>query len=514
MSNIASNELETMKRLMGLTESTSDSNRGNKPIIEFTQKGADGKNYAVARVCNKHYIMEAPVKNGEVLAEDYEYVGGFDNRKAYDSYTIAYNQFGLKMKSLNEAYSNKGTMITESVKPAEWMVDETVEMRNAINRINQISRNVDIILEGDERKGVGFGKVGDSAPFNEKAGKFTEELAPEKAGASRDTDWTNDDESVSKKIENTNDEVGSSHASDAAGKHTTGYTQKAPKGKDLKEGRTIKLTEEQVLAWNRGDDNYMDKSHGTEIGDTAPYNEKACACSKKECSDGVVCEGEDWGSEGVPAYPKASVGEVGHNGDPHDDVLTKETNLDESIFEDGDMDFNIDLGDEYTGSDDTSGPMPTEDNPDMDDVRSGNAPFAGSDEEFDDFANNELASGNDPATDEFGFDGGQYADDEKDTEYEFDVDPTDDPQAMLEGLIRESILNDFGKHPAYRKEPFSLPSTNEPAKKEWARRWDNESNLNNEEFGKQIGHNGDPFTEKVVDMLTNTIMVQLGEKKK
>lgn len=43
----------------------------------------------------------------------------------------------------------------------------------------------------------------------------------------------------------------------------------------LKEGkRTIKLTEEQVLAWNRANDDYMDKSHGTQIGSSAPFNDE------------------------------------------------------------------------------------------------------------------------------------------------------------------------------------------------------------------------------------------------
>lgn len=462
MSNV-NKELEEMKRLINFGRvDESSSNSVNKPILEFTQKGADGKNYAVAHVCNKYYIMEAPTKDTKVLAEDYDYVGGFDNRKAYASYTEARKQFDFKMKSLNEAYMVEQPVLFESAQ-SDWQDEKTIAMRGVINRLNQISNNVDMILEGDTRKGVGFGPVGDKAPYDEKA------------NASRDTDWTNKDEKPSKKVDNTNDEVGSSHATDKAGKNTTGYTEKAPKGKDLKEGRTIKLTEEQVLAWNRDNDDYMDKSHGTEIGDTAPYCTKGC--SGKECSCGTVCESED---------------NIDFNIDLGTDTINDIAGL-EGIEDDGTA----------FGDDDTSGPMPTDN---LDGVRSGNAPFEGSDEEFDDFVYDELGNGNDPSV---GLD-----DEDDDPELEIDNLPAGDPNAVLESIIRESVLNDFGNHPAYRKKPFTLPGNQEPASKDWAHRWDNESNLNDEEFGKQIGHNGDPFTQKVVDMLTNTIMAQMSQKKK
>jgi hypothetical protein len=364
---------------------------------------------------------------------------------------------------INEAYTNEQPVLFDNVQQSDWQINETKEMRAELNRLNQISNNVNIIIEGDVRKGVSMGPVGDTAPYDEKAKADLNINVP--LDKTRYTDWTNDDENVSKKVEKTNDEVGSSHASDTPGKNTTGYTEKAPKGKNLKEGRTIRLTEEQVLAWNRNKDDYMDTSHCTEIGNTAPYSEKPCACSDKKCCDGVVCESEGDGDEVYFEINEVPAGMEGLEGD------------DTAAF----------------GSDNISGP-----------IASSEYDFETEPDDEDDFDDETEPD------DEDDFDDETEPDDED--KYEFDA-PTGDPEEMLESLIREAVLNDFGKHPAYCKEPFSLPDSHEPAKKEWARRWDNESNLNNEEYGKKIGHNGDPYTEEVIDMLTKKVMSQLTEKK-
>ena len=56
------------------------------------------------------------------------------NKKQYEypTYTIASKQFGLKMKSLNEAAVEKGkkpVIIDKPQESAEWQVNETKEMR-------------------------------------------------------------------------------------------------------------------------------------------------------------------------------------------------------------------------------------------------------------------------------------------------------------------------------------------------------------------------------------------------
>ena len=80
MANNFSNDLERMQQLMkyGINES---SKKNSQSIVEYHQTAADGKTYGIVKECNKFYIKVAPKKDTEVLAEDYDYIGGFMNKK-------------------------------------------------------------------------------------------------------------------------------------------------------------------------------------------------------------------------------------------------------------------------------------------------------------------------------------------------------------------------------------------------------------------------------------------------
>ena len=112
MSNKYDQQIETMQRLMnyGLNES---SNAKGNAVVEYHAVGADGKTYGIIRECNKFYIKVAPAKDTVILAEDYDYIDGFMNRKQheYTSYAKASKQFDLKMKSLNEAMGHRSRRI-------------------------------------------------------------------------------------------------------------------------------------------------------------------------------------------------------------------------------------------------------------------------------------------------------------------------------------------------------------------------------------------------------------------
>ena len=137
----AEEQIATMKHLInfGVNENSSKS---SKPIVEFKKKAANGKTYGIVRESTKFYIMEAPQKDTEVLAEDFDYIGGFNNRKAneYSSYAKASKNFDLKMMSISESYNTKyDDREYMDVKPAEWQINETREMRSEINRFNQLT---------------------------------------------------------------------------------------------------------------------------------------------------------------------------------------------------------------------------------------------------------------------------------------------------------------------------------------------------------------------------------------
>lgn len=76
-------------------------------------------------------------------------------------------------------------------------------------------------------------------------------------------------------------------------------------------------------------------------------------------------------------------------------------------------------------------------------------------------------------------------------------------------MLKEEVtkLNDFGKHPGYRKKPMNLPDNNEVAPN-GARDWNDDSAKSSEPFGKQIGSSA-PYDEKVVNILVDAVFNEL-----
>jgi hypothetical protein len=106
--------------------------------------GADGKKYAIIRENTKFVIKESSMDK-PVLAEDFEYIGGFNNRKnnSFDSYSLALKQFDLKLRAINEKYARKN-VIVESFNPEFYQdsaVKSTDDMKKEINRQRQIMEN-------------------------------------------------------------------------------------------------------------------------------------------------------------------------------------------------------------------------------------------------------------------------------------------------------------------------------------------------------------------------------------
>ena len=234
----------------------------------------------------------------------------------------------------------------------------------------------------------------------------------------------------------------------------------------LKEGkRVIKLTEEQVLAWNRSNDDYMDKSHGTEIGSSAPFDNEVCCKTSNQCKDSseAVCEAEGpVHNSDTTLYPNGSTGDVAHDGDPFKEGKGSKAEADNGVIAESEFD-----DDEIAG-------------------------FDGLDDEYDDVPFPEV---------------------EDEDEYEIELD-SDNDDADIKGLfdddeeeLYENELHDFGKHPAYRKAPFTLPANREVAPN-GARDWNDDSVEGELPYGKKIGSSA-PY-EKAVQVITDSIMESLG----
>lgn len=463
---VQEDEIARMKQLMGY--GLNENKNTESANVAYHQVGPDGKTYGIIKECNKFYIKVAPKKDSEILAEDYDYIGGYMNKKQYEypSYTIASKQFGLKMKSLNEAFAskeNKPVILEKPQEQADWQVNETKEMRSELNRFNQLMNNVDYILsEGKERDGKAL-ELGDKDIDEEGGNAYQEKPVSEKEVNNmkeNETDPKNADDTYSEKPMTT-DEVNKMKETSKDPKTADDtYSKKAPK--------TLKLTNEQmekVLGWC-DDKNYLDTSKGTEIGhDGDPYTEKATPTNE------AIYNSEDMNQH---------TGDAENQMEPFDDKVNEEIQIDNE-----------------TGlpSENDEGQMLVDDT-EADNIENLDGFDVNDEENADDFVPYEM-------------------DPEQMLDYETRDDMDYDMDGLLESIIKKVVkqqlseekLDVFGKHPAYQKVPMTTPPNTEPSK--FGHEWDDDSAKSEQPFGTQIGHGGDPYTEKIIDMLTDSVMDKL-----
>lgn len=329
------NELNRMKQLMnyGLNEGKKESYSG----IEYQKVAADGKLYGIVREGTKYYIKVSSKKENP-LTENFEYIGGFRNRKdnEYTSFASAQKNFDLKMMSLAEAYGKEGRIIVESWNPdkqEELTVEATDKMKREISRERQIMENAMKIFNRQPQSAI--------KPINE-----TNECGSNPyCNPVKDKKFATPNSFKPGKVE-TEGNV------EDANEHEKVNLKKT----DIKD---IKESSKQVLGWNRGNDDYMDKSHGTEIGDSMPFDgpegrdiddgDKNVTRSGEE-KNGTIHEDASMIYSGDNQNtPKPGVGPIGDD-DPFDAGEGRQ--IDEAI---DDIDDDSELTDDVdTGLDDES----------------------------------------------------------------------------------------------------------------------------------------------------------------
>ena len=97
-----------MKELMGI-KPINENKRTS--VVELTKKGPDGNVYAIVRE-NHEYYIKMTKKQNSLLVEDFQYIGGLQNKKqeAYPSYAKAIKHLNLKFHSINEALGKSGNI--------------------------------------------------------------------------------------------------------------------------------------------------------------------------------------------------------------------------------------------------------------------------------------------------------------------------------------------------------------------------------------------------------------------
>lgn len=509
--------------------------KSSAPVVEFKRKAANGKTYGIIRESTKYYIMEAPQKDTEVLAEDFSYIGGFNNRKEneFSSYTKAANALNLKLMSINESVNKSERIILETpVVKAEWEDSITESMRKEIDRFKQITNNVDYILKED-KSSVPSAHTLPEAPAKNPSEKEVNRPFTDTAVANGDKDFKKEQTNHEKAGGPYNEKAeynGTSDKTPGNGADDGTYCEKAkftpensvadqhPKGgkvvrveENKKPTIRLRLTEEQVLAWN-DNKNYMDKSNGTEIGSSAPFTDELGEPSNQtEAPTEKIHESETTFIYGDnQSNPTPGTNDVGDTA-PYDkkvneDIVPPEDaagfdeleGIDDDItgldgvddddfgFEDDDL---IDRTPEEMEDDIEYEVTPDEDDVELDNSRYSNKGMKGLDrwqDTWNKFDDDDL--------------GGGYDD--------FNIF---DSYNRSNEAIYEVKLDDFGKHPAYRKEPMSLPPNKETAIN-GAKEWDDESVKGEEPFGQKIG-DGAPY-DKVVNKMTESIMRNLLSSKK
>ena len=312
--------LNRMKALMGY--GLNESKKAPYSSVENQKLGADGKVYGIVREGTNYYIKSAPNKQN-LVESDFSYIGGFRNRKDYQyhSFADAQKNFDMKMMSLKEA-ANRNDIDTSSWnldKKEDVVVEATEKMKNELLRERQIMKNAVLI---NEKKAVCC-----DAP---KAVK-----------------------------DNIKGEKPSTGNAEDAVDH-----EKAELPKEMTES---KVNEEEVLGWNRGNDDYMDKSHGTEIGDSAPFDDAEArniddgdkqVNKTSEMKNGTVEEGASMHDADNQNTPTPGVGEIGDN-QPFDGEKGKQIDeaFDDFGGEEGEpMDDELGAeGDELAGGEDELG---------------------------------------------------------------------------------------------------------------------------------------------------------------
>lgn len=300
--------LNRMKALMSYGLQTE--NKQSYSSVEYQKTGADGKIYGIVREGTNYFIKVAPNKEN-VLKEDFGYIGGFRNRKdyQYDSFANAQKQFDLKMLSLKEAANKNDFSINswDMEKKENVVVEATEKMKKEILRERQIMKNATAI---NEKKAVCC-----DAPSCPK-------------------------DNIEK-----GEKPQTGNAADAVDHEKVNL-----KKTDIQEG-------EEVLGWNRGNDDYMDKSHGTEIGDSAPFDDATArniddgdkkVSKTGEMKNGVV---ENHGSSMHDAEsqdtPTVGVGEgpSDDNNKPFDDKKGKQ--IDEAVGDEFDGEGEEPMDDDF-----------------------------------------------------------------------------------------------------------------------------------------------------------------------
>ena len=295
---------EQIARIQGLMTYGISSAPKKTPITESIE-GPDGKVYAIIREGSKFYIKSA-TKGSELVAESFNYIGGFMNKKnnEFSSYNQASKNLELKVRSLNEAYGvNKPVELLNPEKKETLMVEMTDAMKASLARYRQIMNNAAGIM--NESATISASNTG--VPEAPKTTGFSPKLGEPFNNAAQAT--------LDKDLKAT--------ANDPAKQSEPfGEKEKAEENKDA----------QYVPAGS--------------VANQHPSGGKVVRVNESDMYEETIEECEEWGSCGVPE--NGGVGEIGDD-DPFTQPVNEDVDTpvgfadDENEFAEGEEEEDVDL---------------------------------------------------------------------------------------------------------------------------------------------------------------------------
>ena len=530
-------QLSRMRALCTYGTVNEDKKQSNY-TLEYHATAADGKEYGIIKECS-HFYIKSTTPDKKNLAESYQYIGGWANKKnyEYESYNNALKNFELKLESINEAHDSKVNVETlDPFKKENLVVEGTEAMKNEIARQRQIMYNAAMLMNESTDYAVKGGEACSTSQPEAEAGEKGDKAKGSKE-AKADPNYKGSKIGLDKKAapfeENPKgiNEVASPNEGDFdEGAKPFGTAQNGeadtehnnnPFTDSVNEAEEDDKSEDVKDDDVEGNDDFADddfdfdfdeeseESFDDDVADDEPVDDELA--TDTDLDAGVEDVDDDFASDDDVDFPSVGDGdELGGDSDLASKIADLEAQLAalKAQVEDCDKDIAADdvAADDVTDDDvEVNDDLAGEDGTDVeDDVDFGDEEDFEDEDDFEDFGEDDEES---------------FDDDDDDEMYEAKKKVMD---RIVESVVRQALkedeLHDFGKHPGYRKKPMDLPTTGQD-KNEHGEGINDDSVHNEEPFGKQIG-DGSPFNQ-LVDAVTKDVMYQLkkgapieGEKKK
>lgn len=318
-----------------------ESNEG-KSSFEHHRIASDGKAYGIFRECSKYYIKSAPAEK-ENLAEAYDYLGGWNNRKdyEYDSYANALKHFDLKMMSINEAYGAKtGATTLDPSKKGEVIVEGTEKMRAELARQREIMFNTNVIIREGSYIGVGdpervSGDNDKDKPYTQKGEAKLDKDMPKAKGGPDDQSEPYGDGKAPEKGKDVKDSDVLSNGKAVATDHPSGgevtHVKNINEDEEKHSGNVDNSAPNGARDWGTegiGKGNGDPKENGWEMDGQEYVNEE-------------INGARDW-NEGLPGSAGTGEADTAHNNDPYNQAINEEGEEDENEYDVEDDERSVD----------------------------------------------------------------------------------------------------------------------------------------------------------------------------